>query len=168
MPDRQLHFTAFIWPAGYHESAWRVVREDPRSALGLPYYTEIAQIAERGKLDSLFLADNIAIAEYRVEYLPQTLFDPVELLSALAAVTERIGLIATGSTTYTAPWDLARRFATLDHLSPGGAGWNIVTTRSVLTAANFGGSAHPSPAERYEHADDFVDVVLRLWDGWED
>jgi FMN-dependent oxidoreductase (nitrilotriacetate monooxygenase family) len=168
MPRRELHFTAFIWPAGYHESAWRVVREDPRSALGLPYYTEIARIAERGKLDSLFLADNIAIAEYRVEYLPQTLFDPIEMLSALAAVTERIGLIATGSTTYSAPWDLARRFATLDFLSAGRAGWNIVTTSSVVAAANFGHSEHPSHAERYARAMEFVDVVQRVWDGWED
>jgi FMN-dependent oxidoreductase (nitrilotriacetate monooxygenase family) len=136
--------------------------------LGLPYYAEIARIAELGKLDSLFLADNIAIAEYRVEYMPQTLFDPIEVLSALAALTERIGLIATGSTTYSAPWDLARRFATLDFLSAGRAGWNIVTTSSVLTAANFGRSEHPSHAERYARASEFVDVVRRVWDGWED
>jgi FMN-dependent oxidoreductase (nitrilotriacetate monooxygenase family) len=168
MPPRQLHFTAFIWPAGYHESAWRVVPEGPRSALGLPYYTEIARIAERGRLDSLFLADNMSIAEYRVEYMPQTMFDPIEVLSALAAVTERIGLIATGSTTYSAPWDLARRFATLDFLSAGRAGWNIVTTSSVLTAANFGRPEHPSHAERYARAMEFVDAVQRVWDGWDD
>ncbi len=168
MSRRQLHFTAFIYPAGYHESAWRVAPADPRSVLTLPYYAELARIAERGLIDAMFMADNMAIAEYRAEFMPQTLFDPVELLSALAAVTERIGLIATGSTTYTAPWDLARRFATLDFLSGGRAGWNIVTTRSVLTAANYGGPAHPSLAERYEHAAEFVDVVLRLWDGWED
>ena len=168
MSNRQLHFNAFIWPAGYHESAWRVVPEEPRSALGLPYYAEIARIAERGRLDSLFLADNIAIAEYRVEFMPQTLFDPIETLAALAAVTERIGLIATGSTTYSEPWDLARRFATLDFLSAGRAGWNIVTTSSVLTAANFGRSEHPSHAERYLRATEFVDVVQRVWDGWED
>jgi FMN-dependent oxidoreductase (nitrilotriacetate monooxygenase family) len=168
MAPRQLHFTAFIWPAGYHESAWRVVPDDPRSALGLPYYAEIARMAERGKLDALFLADNIAIAEYRVEYMPQTLFDPIEVLSALAALTDRIGLIATGSTTYSAPWDLARRFATLDFLSAGRAGWNIVTTSSVLTAANFGRSEHPSHAQRYARAREFVDVVQRVWDGWED
>jgi FMN-dependent oxidoreductase (nitrilotriacetate monooxygenase family) len=168
MPDRQLHFTAFIAAAGYHESAWRVVPDEPRSVLGLPHYREIARIAEHGRLDSLFMADNIAIAEYRAEYMPQTLFDPVELLSALAATTERIGLIATGSTTYSAPWDLARRFATLDFVSGGRAGWNIVTTRSVLTAANFGGSAHPPSSERYEHAREFVEVVRAVWDGWED
>ena len=128
-------------------------REDPRVGAGLPYYARDRPDRRAGELDSLFLADNIAIAEYRVEYLPQTLFDPIEMLSALAAVTERIGLIATGSTTYSAPWDLARRFATLDFLSAGRAGWNIVTTRSVLAAANFGRDEHPAHAERYAARD---------------
>jgi N-acetyl-S-(2-succino)cysteine monooxygenase len=166
--NRELHFTAFVAPGGYHESAWRLIDADPRAVLGLPYYAELARIAERGRLDAMFAADNISIAEYRAEHMPQALFDPVELMSALCAVTERIGLIATGSTTYSAPWDLARRFATLDHLSGGRAGWNIVTTRSVLTAANFGGSAHPTAAERYAHAAEFVEVVRRVWDSWED
>jgi N-acetyl-S-(2-succino)cysteine monooxygenase len=166
--DRQLHFTAFIAPAGYHESAWRLVDAEPRAVLGLPYYAGLARIAERGCLDAMFAADNISIAEYRAQHMPQTLFDPVELMCALCAATEHIGLIATGSTTYSAPWDLARRFATLDHLSGGRAGWNIVTTRSVLSAANFGGSAHPSHAERYAQATEFVEVVRRVWDSWED
>ena len=87
MPHRELHFTAFVAPAGYHESAWRLVDDDPRAALGLEYYARIAQIAEAGALDALFCADNISIAEYRVEHLPQALFDPLELLSALAART---------------------------------------------------------------------------------
>ena len=85
MSARQLHFNAFIWPNGYHESAWRVVDDDVRGVLGLPYYAEIARIAERGLMDSIFLADNIAIPEYRVTHLPQTQFDPVVVLSALAA-----------------------------------------------------------------------------------
>ncbi len=168
MSARPLHFNAFIWPNGYHESAWRVVGDEPRGVLELPYYTGIARIAERGLLDSIFLADNIAIPEYRVEYLPQTQFDPIAVLSALAAVTEHIGLIGTGSTTYSAPWDLARRFATLDHLSAGRAGWNVVTTGTPLTAANFGLTDHPDHGARYERAHEFVDVVQRVWDGWED
>jgi FMN-dependent oxidoreductase (nitrilotriacetate monooxygenase family) len=168
MPERELHFTAFVAPAGYHESAWRVVDDDPRAGLGLPYYARLARIAEAGALDALFCADNISIAEYRVEHLPQTLFDPLELLSALAALTERIGLIATGSTTYTAPWELARRFATLDFLSAGRAGWNIVTTSSVLTAANYGRDAHPDHDERYAAAVEFVEVVRAVWDAWQD
>ena len=168
MSARPLHFSAFIWPNGYHESAWRVVPDDVRGVLGLPYYAGIARIAERGLMDSIFLADNIAIAEYRATYLPQTQFDPISVLSALAAVTSHIGLIGTGSTTYSKPWELARRFATLDHLSGGRAGWNIVTTVTPLAAAAFGEAAHPDHADRYARAHEFVDVVLRAWDSWED
>jgi FMN-dependent oxidoreductase (nitrilotriacetate monooxygenase family) len=163
-----LHFNAFIWPNGYHESAWRVVDDDVRNVLGLSYYTDIARIAERGLMDSIFLADNIAIAEYRATYLPQTQFDPISVLSALAAVTSHIGLIGTGSTTYGKPWELARRFATLDHLSGGRAGWNIVTTVTPLAAAAFGEPAHPDHADRYARANEFVEVVTRVWDSWED
>jgi FMN-dependent oxidoreductase (nitrilotriacetate monooxygenase family) len=168
MTARPLHFNAFIWPNGYHESAWRVVDDDVRGVLGLPYYADIARIAERGLMDTVFLADNIAIAEYRATHLPQTQFDPVSVLSALAAVTSHIGLIGTGSTTYSKPWDLARRFSTLDHLSGGRAGWNIVTTVTPLAAANFGERAHLDHADRYARAHEFVDVVRRAWDSWED
>jgi N-acetyl-S-(2-succino)cysteine monooxygenase len=165
---RPLHFNAFIWPNGYHESAWRVVDDDVHDVLGLPYYADIARIAERGAMDSIFLADNIAIAEYRATHLPQTQFDPVSVLSALAAVTNHIGLIGTGSTTYSNPWELARRFATLDHLSGGRAGWNIVTTVTPLAAANFGDRSHPEHADRYARAHEFVEVVTRAWDSWDD
>ena len=165
---RPLHFNAFIYPNGYHESAWRLVDDDVRGVLGLPYYARIAAIAERGLMDSVFLADDIAVPEYRVTHIPQTLFDPIALLSALAAVTSRIGLVGTGSTTYSKPWDLARRFATLDHLSAGRAGWNIVTTNSVLAAANFGEAAHPQHADRYARAHEFVAAAESAWDSWED
>ena len=168
MSARPLHFNAFIWPNGYHESAWRVVNDDVHGVLRLPYYTDIARIAERGLMDSIFLADNIAIAEYRATHLPQTQFDPISVLSALAAVTGHIGLIGTGSTTYSKPWELARRFATLDHLSGGRAGWNIVTTVTPLAAANFGEPFHPDHADRYARAHEFVEVVQRAWDSWED
>ena len=168
MNARPLHFNAFIWPNGYHESAWRVVDDDIRGVLGLPYYSDIARIAERGLMDSIFLADNIAIAEYRAAYLPQTQFDPISVLSALAAGTTHIGLIGTGSTTYNKPWELARRFATLDHLSAGRAGWNIVTTVTPLAAANFGEPTHPDHADRYARAHEFVEVVTQVWDSWED
>jgi N-acetyl-S-(2-succino)cysteine monooxygenase len=166
--SRPLHFNAFIWPNGYHESAWRVVGDDVHDVLRLPYYAEIARTAERGLLDSVFLADNIAIADYRVTHLPQTQFDPISVLSALAGVTSRIGLIGTGSTTYSEPWELARRFATLDHLSGGRAGWNIVTTVTPLAAANFGQRAHPEHDDRYARAHEFVEVATRAWDSWGD
>jgi N-acetyl-S-(2-succino)cysteine monooxygenase len=168
MSAQPLHFNAFIWPNGYHEAAWRVVDGDVRNVLGLSYYTDIARIAERGLMDSIFLADNMAIAEYRATYLPQTQFDPISVLSALAAVTDRIGLIGTGSTTYSKPWEQARRFATLDHLSAGRAGWNIVTTVTPLAAAAFGEKFHPEHADRYAHAHEFVEAVTRVWDSWED
>ena len=168
MSGRSLHFNAFIWPNGYHESAWRVVDDDVRDVLRLPYYAEIARTAERGLLDSVFLADNIAIAEYRVTHLPQTQFDPISVLSALSGLTSHIGLIGTGSTTYSEPWELARRFATLDHLSGGRAGWNIVTTVTPLAAANFGQRAHPEHDDRYARAHEFVEVAVRAWDSWGD
>ncbi|BBZ42358.1 NtaA/DmoA family FMN-dependent monooxygenase [Mycobacterium conspicuum] len=168
MSPRPLHFNAFIWPNGYHESAWRVVDDDVRDVVGLSYYTDIARIAERGLMDSIFLADNIAIAEYRATHLPQTQFDPISVLSALAAVTDHIGLIGTGSTTYNKPWELARRFATLDHLSGGRAGWNIVTTVTPLAAAAFGEPNHPDHADRYARANEFVEVVTQVWDSWDD
>ena len=113
-------------------------------------------------MDAIFLADNIAIAEYRTTYLPQTQFDPISVLSALAAVTSDIGLIGTGSTTYSKPWELARRFATLDHLSGGRAGWNIVTTVTPLAAAAFGEPAHPDHADRYARAHEFVEAPTRV------
>jgi N-acetyl-S-(2-succino)cysteine monooxygenase len=165
---RPLHFNAFIWPNGYHESAWRVVPDDVRGVFALPYYAEIGRIAERGLMDSIFLADNIAIPEYRVTHLPQTQFDPIAVLSALAATTNHIGLIGTGSTTYNNPWDLARRFATLDHLSGGRAAWNIVTTTTPLASAAFGEAAHPEHADRYARAHEFVELVQGVWDGWGD
>src|SRR6202012_5732467 len=165
---RPLHFSAFIWPNGYHESAWRVVPDDRRGVLGLPSYADIARTAERGLMDAIFRADNIAIPEYRAPYLPQTQFDPISVLSALAAVTSHIGLIGTGSTTYSKPWELARRFASLDHLSAGRAGWDIVTTVTPLAAANFGERLHPERADRYARAHEFVEAVTRSWDSWED
>jgi alkanesulfonate monooxygenase SsuD/methylene tetrahydromethanopterin reductase-like flavin-dependent oxidoreductase (luciferase family) len=143
-PPRTLHFSVFIGPNGSHESAWRLADGDVRGVFGLGYYAEIGRIAERGLMDAVFLADNIAVPEYRAPYLPQVQFDPVVVLAALAAVTRRVGLIGTGSTTYSQPRDLARRFATLDHLSGGRAAWNIVTTSTPLAAARL----RPRPPSR--------------------
>lgn len=163
-----MNLNAYLRNSGYHESAWKVADADPESVLELRHYVELARIAERGILDCIFLPDSPGVAEFRSEYLPGAGFDPVQLLSAVAAVTDRIGLIATVSTTYSYPWDVARRLATLDFLSHGRAGWNIVTTVEPAVAGNFGEEPHPPRADRYERAGEFVDVVLALWDGWED
>ena len=167
-PGDQLDLTAYVRNAGYHESAWRVSEADPASVVQLDHYVHIARTAERGTLDAIFLPDSPGEAEFRSEFLPRSFLDPLQLLSAVAARTERIGLIATASTTYSQPWDLARRVASLDHLSAGRAGWNIVTTVEPAAAANFGADPHPLREARYERAEEFVEVVLKLWDAWED
>jgi FMN-dependent oxidoreductase (nitrilotriacetate monooxygenase family) len=119
-------------------------------------------------LDSIFLPDSPGVAEFRSEYLPGAGLDPLQLLSSVATATEQVGLIATVSTTYSYPWDVARRVATLDYLSHGRAGWNIVTTVEPAAAGNFGDQPHPPAADRYERAGEYVEVVLKLWDAWND
>ena len=119
-------------------------------------------------LDSLFFADSPGVDLFRTKFMPQSGYDPVDLLAALIPVTSHIGLLATASTTYSSPWDLARRFATLDHLSDGRAGWNIVTTTSPIAAGNFADRPHPPHADRYARAEEFVEAVVKVWDAWED
>jgi FMN-dependent oxidoreductase (nitrilotriacetate monooxygenase family) len=165
---RYLTLNAFLRNAGYHESAWRLPGRNPGDVLTPQYYIGLAREAERGVLDSLFLADSPGVSEFRSQYLVGAGFDPVELLSTLAAATEHIGLIATVSTTYSYPWDVARRMATLDFLSSGRAGWNVVTTVDPNVAGNFGDTPHPPRADRYESATEYVEVVLKLWDAWDD
>jgi N-acetyl-S-(2-succino)cysteine monooxygenase len=167
-PRRFLNLNAYLRNSGYHESAWKVSAADPAGVLDLSHYVELAKIAERGALDSIFLPDSPGIAEFRSEYLPGAGLDPIQLLSAVAALTERVGLISTVSTTYSFPWDVARRLATLDFLSQGRAGWNIVTTVEPAAAGNFGDQPHPPRADRYQRAGEFVQVVLSLWDSWQD
>jgi N-acetyl-S-(2-succino)cysteine monooxygenase len=165
---RYLNLNAYLRNPGYHESAWKVSSADPASVLEIGSYIELARIAERGIIDSIFLPDSPGVAEFRSEYLPGQGFDPVQLLSAVATATAQVGLIATVSTTYSYPWDVARRLATLDFISHGRAGWNVVTTVEPAAAGNFGDQPHPPRADRYERADEFVAVVLELWDAWED
>ena len=152
---------------GHHEAAWRLPSSDPFANVNLAYWTNLAQIAERGKFDSLFLAD-APVLWANARHRPGASLEPTLLLTALAGATSHIGLIATASTTYNDPYNLARRFASLDHISGGRAGWNIVTTGSKLAAANFGLDGHPSHRERYERASEFTDISLALWDSWED
>ncbi|WP_326950432.1 LLM class flavin-dependent oxidoreductase [Amycolatopsis sp. NBC_01307] len=164
---RQLHLNAFVMPNGHHEAAWRHPTTDPRRARTLQHYVDIARTAERGKLDSLFLADGVALWG-NVKHNSHSHFEPLTLLSALAASTVHIGLIATASTTYNEPYHLARKFASLDHLSGGRAGWNIVTSAGIDEARNFNLAKRPSHASRYERAEEFIEVVKKLWDSWED
>lgn len=170
-PHRQLHLGAFLMSTGHHIAGWRHPRAQADAGRNLAHYVALAQRAEAAGFDALFLADGVAI---RVDddTLPYTArgasFEPLTLLSALAAVTERIGLVATVSTTYNEPFHVARKFASLDHLSGGRAGWNVVTSWSDNEARNFSLDRHPEHADRYARAEEFVDVVTGLWDSWED
>ncbi len=164
---RQLTLNLFIYPGGHHEAAWRYRDSEPERVLDIRYYQELARKAEAAKFDAVFLADGPSLAE-NVRYSSRVRFEPVTWLTALAAATQKIGLIGTASTTYNEPYNLARLFASLDHISGGRAGWNIVTTSDAGAAHNFGLPEHPPHGERYEKAREFLDVVTRLWDSWED
>ncbi|MGP4088472.1 LLM class flavin-dependent oxidoreductase [Streptomyces sp. KR55] len=167
MSARKLHLNLFVYPGGHHEAAWRYHGTDPGRILDIGFYQDLARRAERATLDAVFFADGPSLAD-NVRYASRFRLEPFTWLSAIAAATERIGLIATASTTYTEPYNLARLFASLDHLSRGRAGWNIVTTGAPQAAGNFGLDAHPVHAERYDRAREFVEVVTQLWDSWED
>ena len=164
---RQLTLNLFIYPGGHHEAAWRYRESEPARVLDIRYYQELAQKAEAAKFDAIFFADGPSLPE-NVRYSSRVRFEPVTWLTAIAAATEKIGLIGTASTTYNEPYNLARLFASLDHISGGRAGWNIVTTSDAGAAHNFGLPEHPPHGERYEKAREFLDVVTRLWDSWED
>ncbi|MDP9985389.1 FMN-dependent oxidoreductase (nitrilotriacetate monooxygenase family) [Arthrobacter oryzae] len=164
---RQLKLNLFIYPGGHHEPAWRHPKSQTDRLLDIGFYQELAQRAEAAKLDAVFYADGPAL-ESNVQYATRFRIEPFTWLSAVAVATERIGLIGTASTTYLEPYNAARLFASLDHLSKGRAGWNIVTTGAERAAQNFGLDEHPPHAERYSRADEFVRVVGKLWDSWED
>jgi FMN-dependent oxidoreductase (nitrilotriacetate monooxygenase family) len=163
----KLHLNAFLMGVGHHEAAWRLPESDPFATTSVEHYQDLARTAERGKLDSLFLADSPMLWN-SIGRRPAGTLEPTVLLTALAAVTRRIGLIATASTTYNEPYNLARRFATLDIISGGRAGWNIVTTAGIEAARNFNLEQLPAHAERYARSAEFVDVSLKLWDSWDE
>jgi len=133
----------------------------------IEYFKRLAQRAEEGCFDSIFLADQLALPD-DATHAPRTWLEPVTVLAALAGATDRIGLIATASTTYTEPFNLARQFSSLDHISGGRVGWNIVTSWSVGAAGNYGDGAQLSHAARYERAEEYMSVVKALWDSWGD
>ncbi|CAN7510760.1 LLM class flavin-dependent oxidoreductase [Devosia sp. LjRoot16] len=171
--DRQLKLGAFIMATGHHIAAWRHPDSDADAGHSIDHYRGLAETAERGKFDLVFVADSPAgwdgdkDAETRSRVSHSAHFEPVTLWSALSQVTERIGFVATASTTYEDPYLLARKFASLDHISKGRAAWNVVTTGADVSK-NFSIAGHPAHANRYERAEEVVDLVLDLWDSYED
>jgi FMN-dependent oxidoreductase (nitrilotriacetate monooxygenase family) len=170
---RKLRLGAFVQATGHHIAAWRHPDAQADAGLNIGHYKELARTAERGKFDLMFVADSPG--GWNANGDPEAIkrngkaahFEPVTLWSALSVVTEHIGFVATASTTYEDPYLLARKFASLDHISGGRAAWNVVTTGADVSA-NFGLTAHPNHADRYDRAEEFVDVVKGLWDSYED
>lgn len=165
--SRNLHLNLFIHGRGHHETAWRHPSSTPQALTDIGYYQQLAQTAEEGLFDSVFFADHLSVGN-EVAHAAKGVLEPLTTLAALATVTSEIGLIATASTTYTEPYNLARQFASLDHISGGRVGWNIVTSWLPDAARNFGYDDLPGHAERYARADEFLDVVTKLWDSWGD
>jgi alkanesulfonate monooxygenase len=173
MTKRQLRLGAFIMATGHHVAAWRHPGSQADAGINLDHYIALARTAERGLFDQVFVADTPGVQHHGSrEALGRqgrlATFEPVTLWAALAAVTERIGFVATASTTYEDPYLLARKFASLDQISKGRAAWNVVTTASEHVYGNFGLERHPDPELRYERAHEFIDVVRGLWDSFED
>src|SRR3954467_2421688 len=172
MKHKQLKLGAFMRPVSIHTGAWRYPGAFPDANFNFNHYKRFIQTLERGKFDAFFMADHLALLNMPIEALKRShtvsSFDPLTLLPALAAVTEHIGLIATASTTFNDPYHIARKFASLDHLSGGRAGWNLVTTSNPEAALNFGLDADVEHGERYRRGREFFEVVTGLWDSWAD
>ncbi|WP_044312463.1 LLM class flavin-dependent oxidoreductase [Pseudomonas syringae] len=167
---RQMKLGAFLMATGHHVAAWRHPEVPADAGLDFKHYRHVARVAEAAKFDGLFVADSVAAAtgDIASRMARSDHFEPLTLLSALSAVTEHIGLIATATTTYNEPYHVARKFASLDHLSGGRAGWNLVTSDAAAEAQNFGRAEHVGHAERYSRAREFHQVVTGLWDSWAD
>lgn len=166
---RQMKLGAFLWATGHHIAAWRHPQAHVTAGIDIDHYIQLARTAEAAKFDMIFCEDAAGLREANVGIASQTSrsigFEPVSLLSALAVQTERIGLVSTASTSYNEPYGLARTFLSLDHLSGGRAGWNLVTSASPIEAANFGSTGLKPHADRYERAREFAEVVTGLWQG---
>jgi FMN-dependent oxidoreductase (nitrilotriacetate monooxygenase family) len=166
--DGKMRLGAFLMAGGHHIAAWRHPDAHANAGVDIKHFISLAQTAERGLFDMMFVEDAAAIRERNPEMASQaarsTSFEPLSLLSAIAVNTSHIGLVATASTTYNDPFVLARTFASIDLLSAGRAGWNLVTSASELEAENFGGSGLRPHAERYQRAEEFADAALQLWD----
>lgn len=170
--EKRLHLGAFMRPSTIHTGGWRYPGAFPDANFNFSHLLRFAQKLEQGKFDAFFMADHLAVLNMPVEALKRshtvTSFDPLTLLPALAVSTSRIGLIATASTTFEQPYHIARKFASLDHISGGRAGWNVVTTSNPDAALNFGFDEHVEHGDRYRRAREFFDVVTGLWDSFAD
>jgi len=168
-----MHLGAFFMPTGHHVTSWRHPDAQADAGINIAHFVDMARLAERGKFDFIFLADTAASRVGHIEAVSRSAqyvahFEPLTLLSALAMVTERIGLVSTATTSFNEPFNLARMFASLDFISHGRAGWNIVTSAQSEAALNFNREEHFGHEERYERAREFTEVVLGLWDSWDD
>jgi alkanesulfonate monooxygenase len=172
MGKRQMKLGAFIRSTGHHVASWRHPQAAADSDVSFPFYLEVARLAERGLFDMLFFADVLTLPNHELDVLSRTAYImrpcPFTVLSALASVTEQIGLVCTATTTYDEPYHIARRFATLDLISGGRSGWNLVTSATPAEAMNFSREAHAAPSDRYRRAREFADVVRGLWDSWDE
>lgn len=170
--QKHLALGAFIQGLGHHLAAWRHPEVNPNNVTNIEYYKRLAKLAEKGKFDLVFFADSLGLPEAPAHLLERGLMpnqlDPVLVQTAVAGVTEKIGLVATVSTTYLPPYHLARKFASLDHISGGRAAWNLVTSGTEWEAKNFNLHTQIPHAERYRIAQEYLDVVTGLWDSWED
>jgi N-acetyl-S-(2-succino)cysteine monooxygenase len=163
---REMKLGLFFAPGGHHLAAWRHPDAYPRG-FSISTYVNVARAAERACFDMVFVADVFSLTPDS-KYRDTLRFEPLTLLSALAMVTNNVGLVGTATTTYNEPYNVARQFASLDQISGGRAGWNIVTSSSSLEAHHFGYDAHPDSARRYETAHEFVEIVRGLWDSWDE
>ena len=171
--NKQMRLGVFFNPTGHHVASWRHPDSQKDAGINFQHYKEIAQTAERGKFDMIFLADSVSVRRASMEALSRSAqyianFEPLTLLSALSVVTDHIGLAATASTSYNEPYHVARKFASLDHLSGGRAAWNLVTSTQDAEAQNFGRTSHFEHTQRYDRAGEFARVVKGLWDSWDD
>jgi FMN-dependent oxidoreductase (nitrilotriacetate monooxygenase family) len=166
-PAQHMILTTFMLPAGYHKDSWRMEGSRAEELGNLDFVLELTQMAEAAKLDAIFFGDVVhANTLLRGDIKMNGFYEPVSVLSALAARTKHIGLVGTISTSFSEPYNVARQLCGLDHMSNGRAGWNIVTSSDGFQ--NFGMDAAPDPATRYRRATEFVDVVRRLWDSWDE
>ena len=160
-----LHLIVSLMTPGHFRHAWRLPHADPLAYVDIDHFSRLARVAEDAGIDAVFLGDGPALGS-AIEEAPGTGLDPLVLLGHVAATTKKIGVVITSSTTYNSPYNLARRFQTLDHVTKGRAAVNVVTTGTSSAAANFGLSEHPDKETRYRRAWEFLDVVTRLWDSW--